>query len=305
MFLMDHEFEVGSHFEGEFWVTVTYQGLTRYHAPYMVAKLGDLTGVIEACCWAGRYHGPENLSTSDVVSVSGVLGYYNGHWQVHVEHADLVDKSEINPALLISADLCPRQDLLEKLARVVGALSSPPLQRFVRSVLSDDNIIRRFVLVPASVKNHHCYPAGTLEHSLECVDVVRGLPGLTRDERDIVTVAALYHDVGKIMTNKESGLTPKGFWMHHNALTLEILGEHLKKLDHDWPEAGYVLRHIWSALHKGPTQPKSSLVGVVQYADQYSAERNQEKAAFANQPEWKTAAHDSNGNLRRRLRKAA
>lgn len=305
MFLKDHAFEVGSPFEGEFWVTVTHQGLTRHHAPYMVANLEDLTGVIEACCWAGRYHGPENLTDNDVVSVSGVLGYYREHWQVHVEHADLVNKSEINPALLISADLCPRKDLLEKLARVVGTISSPHLQRFVRNVLADEGIIRRFVNVPASVKNHHSYQAGTLEHSLECVDVVRGMPDLTSDERDIVTVAALYHDVGKIMTNKENGLTQEGFWMHHNALTLEILGEHLKKLDHDWPDAGSVLRHIWSALHKGPTQPKSSLVGVVQYADQYSAGRNQEKKAFANQPPWKSSAQDSNGNRWMRLREAA
>jgi hypothetical protein len=218
---------------------------------------------------------------------------------------EVVKESDINLSLLVPADICPRIDLLEHLARVVGEISAPALQRFVNGILHDIEIMSRFATVPASGKFHHNYPSGTLEHSLECVEVVRRVPDLNDSERDLSVVAALFHDIGKIRTNKLGGMTQEGFWVHHNVLTLEVLGDHLRSLDHDWQDAGNVLRHIWSSLHKGSTQSRSSLAGLVAFADQYSADRAQEKAAFAGQKVWKSAVKDLNGNLRMRLREAA
>ncbi|MDA8412678.1 MAG: HD domain-containing protein [Desulfobacteraceae bacterium] len=305
MFVMDHVFEEGICFEGQYRVAKVGHKYTRYHNPYMIVHLQDITGIIPAYCWYGRYHGPKQLSTHDIVHVCGTMNSFLENWQVSADSLEVLKESDINPSLLVPVDICPRRDLLVHLARAVDQISAPSLQRFVKRILNDDEIMSRFATVPASGRYHHNYPSGTLEHSLECVEVVQRMPGLNNSERDLAVVAALFHDIGKIRTNKIGGMTQEGFWVHHNALTCEILGDHLKSLDCDWPDAAYVLRHIWSFLHKGPTQSRSSLAGLVAYADQYSAERAQEKAAFADQKTWKTAVKDLNGNLRMRLREAA
>jgi len=305
MFLKDLVFEEGAPFEGEFTVCKIEHRYTRHSNPFMRVQLEDMTGTIKACCWSWLYHGPDNFADFDIVRISGTMCNFADDWQVTVESAALVTHAGRSLAVLIPAGLCPRPDLIESLTKVVGNITPPVLQRFVKQVLSDSEIISRFVTVPSSVNHHHSYPAGNLEHSLECVEVVSQFPDLKEHERNVVVVAALFHDIGKIRTNKSGGLTSEGFYVHHNALTLEVLGNHLRNLDHDWPEAGFMLRHIWSSLHKGPTQSRSPLVGLVAYADQYSAERTQEKRAFAGQKAWKTAAKDPNGNLRMRLKEAA
>lgn len=305
MFVMDHVFEVGLPFEGEFRVGKFDLRTNRYHDSFFRVRLEDVTGTILGYCWPKRYRGPNSLAQHDIVRVRGALGNFCENWQVNVEAAEVVEKSRANPALFVHADLCSRHDLLEQLARVVGEISSPALKRFIRSVIEDNDIMSQFVRVPSSVRHHHNYPSGNLEHSLECAEVVRRMPALNDFERGVGVIAALFHDLAKIRTNKEGGLTNVGHWVHHNALTLEILGQHLKCLDRDWPEAGNMLRHIWTSLHQGPTQPRNSLVGLVAYADQYSVECWQEKAAFAGEREWRTAAKDPSGNLRMRLRAAA
>jgi 3'-5' exoribonuclease len=271
----------------------------------MVVRLEDATGGIVAYCWQGRYHGPPRLSRHDIVHVVGTISPVGTTWVVKVKQAEVVGETERSTAHVIPAVACSRQDLLENLARVVAEISFPALQGFVKRVLSDNDIAGRFVTVPASVNHHHSYPSGTLDHSLECVDVVRRMPDPSDDERAVAMVAALFHDIGKIRTNTIGRLTSEGHWIHHNVLTLEVLADHLKRLDLEWPEAGRMLRHIWSSLHGGPTQPRSSLATLVRLADQYSAARAQDNAAFTGQEMWKTNARDAYGRQKVRLRNAA
>jgi len=299
--LADYVFEQGATIEGEFRVSWVRRSINCKNEEYMVIRLGDVSGEVDGYCWQDRYKGPEDVAPGDIIKVSGVVNRFDGKWQLMVNEGIRILVPETNPALLLPAHFCPRPDLIERLARAIDTIATPVLKQFVIEVILDSKIIYPFVSVAGSCSQHHSYPGGTLEHSLECFDLVRAMPDLTEPERDIASVAALFHDIGKIRTNRLHQLTPEGFWVHHNALTFEVLAVHLQGLDRQWQEAGSMLRHIWSALHKGHTRPMSSLVALVAFADQYSAERDNERSLFEDKEPWKSSAVDNHRVRRMRL----
>ena len=305
MVLKEQVFETGARFAGEYKVGTAFHTTSRGGSRYIVIRLEDGSGYINAYGWPKQYHGPMWFSRHETIRVVGTLWLVGDKWVVNLKQAEVVGETEENTAHVTPAVACSRQDLLKNLARVVAEISSPALQGFVMRVLSDNDIAERFVTVPASVSHHHNYQSGTLDHSLECVDVVRRMPDLTDDERDVAVVAALFHDIGKIRTNTLGRLTPEGYWVHHNALTLEVLADHLRSLDQESPEAGHMLRHIWSSLHGGPTQPRSSLVTLVRFADQYSAARERDRVASDGRESRRTFSRDTDSHWRVRLGEAA
>jgi|SRR6185312_9549704 len=62
-----------------------------------------------------------------------------------------------------------------------------------RSVLDHPH----FVLVPASIKHHHYWIGGLVDHTFEVTELAREMCG-TRSAQLIVTVAAIFHDFAKI-----------------------------------------------------------------------------------------------------------
>jgi hypothetical protein len=305
---MDHmnpEFTNGARIIDEYRVFNCFQKISRNGNPYTMVVLNDANRQLLAYGWPGRYQGPSRLDSDTILRINATAILHDHNWRLNLESIDIVDAPEKNPALLLPAGTVVSQNLIDRLALFADEITIPGLRRFIRRVLSDAGFIRQFAIVPASVNNHHHHLGGTLEHSLECVDVIRHLPGLSLDEREVALVAAFLHDAGKIRTHTLQGFVPQGFWVHHNDLTLEVLAHHLTYLDQEWPDASFMLRHIWSSLHKGSTQRRSSLAKAVAHADQYSAERAQEKKVFARLQPWKTHAKDIYGNQLIRLKQAA
>ena len=67
---------------------------------------------------------------------------------------------------------------------------------------------------------------------------------LERRMRDILIAAAIVHDIGKLETVGEGPKRPLlARWVHHEAITLEILAAHLRWLDSEWPHGGALLKH--------------------------------------------------------------
>lgn len=299
MLIMDHGFQSQAKFEGQFKVVKSVRRLNRYSDAYLVLDIMDVSGTIRAYGWSGRYNGTQLVKPNDFITLQGEVNTFR---QVDAFAAEFVDDRDLSLSWLLSSVDFHNQDLLMQFARTVDEIKTLPMKDFIRSVFRDSDLIFTFMHNPASVNHHHSDRSGLLEHSLECAEVVKMTPGLSLIEREVGIVAALLHDVGKTRTNTERGLSPTGFWVHHNCLTLELLSPALAQLDKRWPTAADMLRHIWSSLHKGSTQSRSSLASLVKYADQFSAEREREKAAFNGQESWKTWQKDPQGNPHLRMR---
>ena len=90
-------------------------------------------------------------------------------------------------------------------------------------------------------------------------------------------VAALFHDIGKILTlTYEMNRTSLGRGLDHDKLTLEVLAPYLKQLDRDWPEGARQLRYLltWKLNQR---IPKFNMADLVACCDRLSTGLDMEK----------------------------
>lgn len=134
---------------------------------------------------------------------------------------------------------------LEKLVAIFNGIQDKSLRGFLGRVFTDPGISSRFVRCRASANHHHREPGGLLVHSVGVAErCLSCASGLERPTREVVIAAALLHDIGKLETVGEGPKRPAlAPWVHHEALTLEILAPHLRWLDGEWPHGGALLRH--------------------------------------------------------------
>lgn len=63
-----------------------------------------------------------------------------------------------------------------------------------------------FTTFPASLKYHHAYEGGLLQHTVEVVEFALGINNMLgyKEEYDDICIASLLHDVGKINQYKKT-----------------------------------------------------------------------------------------------------
>lgn len=134
---------------------------------------------------------------------------------------------------------------LEKLVAIFTGLQDDAVRGFLGRVLTDPEISTRFVRCRASARHHHHRAGGLLAHSVGVADRCLACgQDLEHRMRDILVAAAILHDIGKLETVGEGPKRPLlAPWVHHEAITLEILAPHLRWLDSEWPHGGALLRH--------------------------------------------------------------
>src|SRR5690606_6612358 len=115
------------------------------------------------------------------------------------------------------------------------------------------------------------YPGGLLAHSVEMAyRAAAWADRMDRDKAELVQVAALLHDIGKVYTVGADRTRPLlGRWVRHEAMTLEVLATGLACLDAEWPEGGALLRHAmtWYTPAKPSTYARFVGADIVRACD--------------------------------------
>jgi hypothetical protein len=201
--------------------------------------------------------------------------------------------------------MAAQKSSLEQLGDLFDYISHPALKQFVGSVLSDTSIVFPFVSLPASRQHHHSAAGGLLDHSLECASIVSRSYEFPEYEIELATVAALFHDVGKIRTLRSVGKhASAGHVLDHDALTLEVLAPHLQRLDSICTDAGLGLRYLWTWRNHqhGYRPPLLTIAETLTAADRISSGLNRQQTAFSEHPEWHQFASLGEHNTFRRPR---
>ena len=258
--------------EGIYRLRHTVWSHTRAGKPYVRLILEDQHNAIPAYFWnTENLRLPAELSC---VQVRGRMRFRRDGVVADLKELRAGTRRPEDIVRLIPRSLCPLPWLVPFLEVFLGSVRNPALRQFCSEVLSDDSITFPFVACPASLGYHHNYPGGLLRHSVECAQMIERYEEFTPEQKELGMVAALFHDIGKILTmTPQMELTSLGRTLEHDKLTLEILAPYLRRLDSEWPQGSAQLRYLltWRPGRTDKGIPKTPLANAVVAADRVSA----------------------------------
>lgn len=185
----------------------------------------------------------------------------------------------INALSLLGRSHCPERAhaSLDRLVALGNSLRTPSMRELLGRIMSDINIYPSFLTCRASASYHHADRGGLLTHSVDvafhCADAASRLSPAARD---VTIVAGLLHDIGKLRTVGPGPKRPtEGCWVHHEAVTLEVLAPHMTWLDYEAPKEAAMLRHAltWYSV-KGRGFAQFVGADIVRMADQIDVAYN-------------------------------
>lgn len=176
----------------------------------------------------------------DIVQISGELHALKDRHYIKVEQLTRQQSSVI----LRPTALLPREWVLPvflaDLHTVIQhwqGIQHPALQQFLSSAFLDTSTAMGFLNAPGSLRHHHSYQGGLLEHTADMLNRISRYPDYYHpsQERDLATVLILVHDIGKTVTlvgqGRNDASTERGGYQPHDMAALELLAAPFAQLE--------------------------------------------------------------------------
>jgi 3'-5' exoribonuclease len=257
---------------------------------YWIMHLSDISTFINVYCF-NMNDFIAQLQPNSIVHIEATLKYVNGQQYVRCAFLQIIS-DEASKELIdingIASCYCPIPELLPRFKKLVDSVYSAHLKQFLSDVLVNNETGINFLQCPASLRHHHNYSGGLLDHSIDVAERMINDNQFVNAERDIAIVSALIHDIGKTKTLAPNGTrTSLGMVVDHDELTLEICAQALSKLDVGEPQSAMLLRHILTCASPGARfgyQAITPIASSLQTADKQSAEEHFTASSFAQTP---------------------
>ncbi len=245
----------GSPIEGVFACTRKDRMTARTGAAYLAIELRDASGSIPARAFRDADFLAGKFDRGDLVTVAGRVERFRDELSADLTAIARADPGDADPAGFLPVayrDLDELDGFLEHLGREVY---DPALRKLVDAFLGDAAFRADMRRTPCTRRGHHAYLGGLLEHTVAVATLAQETCNLHRRlDSDILTAAAILHDVGKIREftlGAEIGLSEEGRLIGHLALGQEMVAARAAAVGGLDPGRALALRHC-IAGHHGP-----------------------------------------------------
>lgn len=259
-------------------------------SPYLLCKLVDRTGSVEARMWGLPHDLMDGLPDPSYVRVEGNAHEYRGMLQVKIERLQVLKSDQVQEEDYLPASEQDRQALAEELLLAGEEFENEHLRKLFELMVGDEELWEAFCTAPAAKTMHHAHIGGLLEHSVQCLRVARGIAELYPVDRDTFFFGMIFHDIGK---TKELSWGSGGFsyttvgrLTGHVVLGDRIVNSFVERIN-DFPEelalrlSHLMLSHQGELEYGSPEVPKTFEALLVNLIDNLDART----AMFANATE--------------------
>lgn len=246
-------------------------------------ELSDKTGILQGVVWDDAQIVREQLVKGKVVKVKGRLGSYKDKPQARIDKIRTAEEGEYPPDLFIPSTTADCDSLVISISEYIDSFSDTHLQQLGKLIFNNSAFMKEFKRAPGGSQWHHSCLGGLIEHSVAVADICNWIavkyPGLNRD---LLIIAALLHDVGKIRE-----LSAKNTIEYSDEGRLEghlVMGDRFVRNMTDRIE-GFPLRlktllsHLMLSHHgfhtfSSPVEPMTREAFTLYYADEIDAKLN-------------------------------
>lgn len=253
--------------------------------PYYICTVGDSRIRIESKAWIGD---------------SGVIEPRAGH----IALADYMHDEKYGLSIKVKRNFTPDEmeaysagsitklipvisniaALRSEIQRLIESVKNEFLRELLDSLLGENGSCQEFFDSPAAKTYHHALIGGLASHSLQVARYALGIYEFTpsRDsiDRDILVVAALLHDIGKVKTYSTDDYafeyTDRGQLEEHIAIGVRILERAIVKID-GFPETlaseliHAIISHHGELQYGSPVTPKTREAFILALCDNLDA----------------------------------
>ncbi len=242
----------------------------------------DRTGEVGGIHWTNPGGLAGNFEVNDVVKVRGRVQTYQERLQLKVETVVSLRDGEYDPKDLVDEPVDTDQACKE-FGAILATVEDPHLKQLVDAFWNDAAFRDLFAGASAGKRWHHGYRGGLLEHCLEMARLVDAVctvyPVLNRD---LLIVAALLHDAGKLEELSQDmavDYTDAGRLMGHIVIGTGMAEKRIAEID-GFPEATrlhllhLILSHHTLLENGSPMVPKTREAMIFGHIDDMSAQMN-------------------------------
>jgi len=194
---------------------------------YLQVSLSDRTGTMAARMWNAKESVYQSFENGDYVRVLGSTQLFQGSIQLIATKLTKVNPGEVNEEDFVQLTPVDVDRLANRLREILRGIVDPNLANLAECFLLDEELMKKYTLAPAGIKNHHAYQGGLLEHVVNMMEVaIRIAPYYPQINKDLLLMGIFLHDISKIdelSYNREMIYTDEGQLIGHLVMAVSLL----------------------------------------------------------------------------------
>ena len=252
---------------------------------FLDLRLRDRTGSINGKIWNNVEKLNEKFNAGDPVAVSGNVDSFKERPQLIVKKINRASvqyygRYGYDPSLIVPASSKNPNDMWRVITKIIRSIKSNPLRKLVSMIYRENKDI--LLVHPASVKMHHNYRSGFIEHVLSMAEIADQLAVHYQLDRDLLIAGVFLHDIGKIIeisSDLEAEYTDEGNFIGHIVISRDIVRSAAKKIT-NFPEDVQIKLEHMILSHQGkyewqsPKKPKIREALLLHLIDNMDAKMN-------------------------------
>jgi len=162
-------------------------------------ELSDKSGTLPGIIWDNARDLREEFHKGDVVKIKGLLSSYREKPQARIDKIRLANENEYDSEAFIPSTPKDIKKLITQVCSFIESIKNPYLSQLGKLIFENEQFMKEFKRSPGGMNWHHTYLGGLLEHSVGVTEICSHVSEHHSElNRDLLVIAALIHDVGKI-----------------------------------------------------------------------------------------------------------
>ena len=274
-------FKEGNSIQGFYLCVQKHIRHTRSGDLYLDLELRDISGHISGKIWDTVSELNEKFEAGDAVVVSGDVESFMDRPQLVVRKINKAtvqhySRYGFDPAHIVPTSKKDPIKMWNEIEDIINGMKNKYLQSLVATIYKSNK--KQLMIHPASVKMHHNFRSGFLEHILTMAQIAKKISPLYSVELDLVLAGVLLHDIGKlkeINSEYEAEYTDEGNLIGHIVIGRDMVLSAINKIRKFPEDLSQKMEHIilshqgkyeWQSP-KMPSFPEALLVHMIDIMD--------------------------------------